>query len=110
MGELLNCSAGPACSYTMQHQITGGTTSNILAAGSTGTVTLGDTTATAVTITTDGTGDGELVVPANSIGTTELTSTIAASSCTSCNLTYDASGGSPLPATAAAAARPRRRR
>jgi hypothetical protein len=91
--SFINCGAGPACTYTMAHAITGGTQSTILAAGSTGSVTLGDTTATAVTISTDGTGDGELTVPAGSIGTTELTTTgVTGTTCTNCNLTYGVDG------------------
>lgn len=44
----------------------------VFAAGGTGTSTLGSATSTAATIATDGTGDAELTVPAQSISGTEM--------------------------------------
>jgi hypothetical protein len=91
--SFINCTSGPACQYSMTHQITGGVSSNILVAASDGTTSLGDATSPQVRIFTDGTGDDVLLVPDNSIGTTELTETgVSGTSCTNCNLTYGVDG------------------
>lgn len=72
--NLLICGAGPACNYWIGHSLStgGGTTGWMIRGNSGGTIDIGDSNAGDVEIITNGTGDSEVVLPASSIGTSEL--------------------------------------
>jgi hypothetical protein len=88
----INCISGPACQFDMKHSITGGAPNSIISSSNSGALSIGDSLTSQITLTTNSTGDGEVILPANSIGSAEMVSTISAGSCTSCNLSYDAAG------------------
>ena len=67
------CSAGPDCTYNMGYQANGGTQTQLIQGNSDGTTRFGGPAAVSVTIASDGTGDGELIVPDSSIATLEIT-------------------------------------
>jgi hypothetical protein len=73
---LVNCSAGPACTFTLSHLMTGGTNAAVLQAISNGSIVIGDSNATAVSIVAGGgSGNSALNLPAGSVGPTELVDT-----------------------------------
>lgn len=77
---VVSCSAGPNCLVRFNRSTGGLSFSQFLEAALDGGINLGDSSATDFTVVTDGTGDSEVVLPDNSIGSAEVGFNFAASS------------------------------
>lgn len=86
------CADSSNCKVTVQYEDSG--LKNLISGDGTGSlIVIGSANAASVTLTTDGTGDGEVVLPANSISSTEMTTTgVTAGTYTRPDLTIDAAG------------------
>lgn len=67
-----SCASGPQCSVTLNHNINSGTSVTDLNFGVTGAIGLGSASHTSITLATDGTGDGEVVLPNGAVGDAEV--------------------------------------
>lgn len=86
------CTDSSNCTTALSYEDSG--LKNLISGAGTGSlITIGSSSAASVTVTTDSTGDGEVVLPNNSVGTNELTTTgVTATSYTNASITVGADG------------------